>query len=105
MSEKSTATAHFLQRAAERMGYRAAQARELADGLVWAIEQERDDVAEFVSRVNRDGLRLFRFRAVDARLYYALVNTDTMTCISIMPPGFTVPRQGKSRLKLKDADI
>jgi hypothetical protein len=99
-----SATTHFIGRVAERIGA-AVDPRVLADGIVWAIRQERDDIVEFVTRVDRRGCRIFRFRVPDGRQFYALVNTDEMRCITVLPPGFTVPRQGKSRMKLKETDI
>jgi hypothetical protein len=98
-------TRHFIDRAVERLGYAIPQAVELAEGLIWAIQNHRDDLAEFVARVDRRGCRLFRFRAVDGRCYYALVDTDDMRCVTVLPAGFTVGRQGKSRLKLKEKDL
>ena len=90
----------------ETVGCTEYQAREIGQGLVWAIEQERWDIVEFVSRVNRDGHRIFRFRhAPTKRFWYALVNTDTMVCITILRPGFQVRRQGRSKLKLEEEDL
>jgi hypothetical protein len=101
----SAVTRHFIDRAVERLGYRIPQAVELAEGLIWAIQNHRDDLAEFVARVDRQGCRLFRFRAADGRFYYALVDTEQWVCVTVLPAGFTVGRQGKSRLKLKEKDL
>lgn len=99
-------TNHFVSRAVERLGCTEDEARELGAWLLWAVQTERDDLVEFVSRVNRDGHRIFRFRhALTKRHGYAIVNTDTMVCITILRPGFQVPRQGKGRLTLKEEDV
>jgi hypothetical protein len=99
------ATNHFVQRAMERVGCSAEEATALAEGLVAAIGTGRDDIATFVSRVDRTGCRLFRFRSADGRDFFALVNTNGMACITVLPAGFTVPRQGKGRLKLRERDL
>jgi hypothetical protein len=98
----SSATRHFIDRAVERLGYTAPQAAELAEKLVWAVQNQRDDIAAFVARVNRNGGRLFRFQAVNGQAYYALVDTEKWTCVTVMPPGFVVGREGKPRLQLKE---
>lgn len=98
------ASTHFQRRVAERIGP-SVDAEMLARDLISAIQSERWDFVEFVARVNRDGCRLFRFRAPTGRLFYALVNTDRLLCVTVMPPGFTVPRQGKARVKLRETDL
>lgn len=99
------ATSHFVRRAVERIGCTVEEATALAEGLVSAIGTGRDDIATFVSRVDRTGCRLFRFRSADGRDFFALVNTNDMACITVLPAGFTVPRQGKGRLKLRERDL
>lgn len=97
-----TCNAHFARRVRERIGA-SPDPRHLADGIIWAIENHRTDLVQFVSRTDKKGLRLFRFRVPPrGRVYYALVDTETMTCITVMPPGFAVGRQGKTHLELKD---
>ena len=94
-----------MRRAVERIGCTVEEATALAEGLVAAIGTGRDDIATFVSRVDRTGCRLFRFRSADGRDFFALVNTNDMACITVLPAGFTVPRQGKGRLKLRERDL
>jgi len=95
-----TATTHFIDRVRERIGVHVNGER-LADALCEAIRTENTGRAQFVSRVDRSGKRIFRFRTADRRTFYALVDTDQMVCITIMPPGFTVGRQSKPRLELE----
>jgi hypothetical protein len=99
------ATNHFVRRAMERVGCSAEEANILADNLILAIQTGRDDMAEFVSRVDKQGCRLFRFRSADGRSFFAMVNTDDMACVTVMPAGFTVSRQGKGALKLRERDL
>lgn len=99
-----SATRHFIRRAHERLGCSAHDATRIAEAVVLAIRQERRDLVEYVARVNRDGCRLFRF-GYGGRVYYALVDTDDMQCVTVMPPGFVVRRQGKAAIKLKETDI
>ena len=96
---------HFILRAQERLGYDKTQAIELGKGLFWAIDTHHSDLVRFVARVSRDGKRLFRFRAVDGRYYYALLDTENRSCVTIMPPGYTVSCEGKGRVHLKETDI
>lgn len=99
-----TATTHFAKRVAERIGPEV-NAAQLAFGIVSDIRDERGDLVEFVARVNKQGLRLFRFRVPCRGVFYALVDTSSMVCVTVLPPGFTVPCQGKGRIKLKETDL
>jgi hypothetical protein len=94
-----TASDHFVMRVQERMGPQV-NAHALARYLTACILSEDRDAVQFVSRISDDGRRLFRFQTRDKRTFYAMVNTDTMTCITVLPPDFEVARQGKPRLKL-----
>ena len=98
------ATQHWRKRVAERIGPDV-DPDTLAETLILALQQERYDLVEFVTRVNRDGQRMFRFRALNGRFYFALIDTDNHRCITVMPPGFVIARQGKPRLQLKDSDL
>lgn len=99
-------TNHFVERAMERIGCSEDEARLIGQGLIWAVRNERSDIARFVARVNRSGNRLFLFKhAPTRRVWYALIDTETLSCITVMPPGYTVPRQGKTRLRLKEMDL
>jgi hypothetical protein len=98
-------TRHWAIRVRERVG--DVDPAKLADSILWAIRNERTDTVEFVSRVSRHGCRLFRFRAPveGGKQFFALVDTDAMRCVTVMPPGFIVARQGKSRLHLRESDL
>lgn len=100
-----TVSKHFIFRARERLAYDHAQAQELGEGLFWAIDRQREDLVEFIGRVSRDGKRLFRFRAANGRHYYALLDTESRTCVTVLPPGYTAGREGKSYIKLRDTDL
>lgn len=93
---------HFVRRAAERMGYDRPKAVALGISLFNDLDQ---GAADFVGRVSRAGCRLFRFRADNGQCYYALLNTEDRVCVTVMPPGFTVRRQGKTFIKLKETDV
>jgi hypothetical protein len=98
-----TATLHFIERVRQRIGPQH-DAIAISRTIIEGIRLERPDMAEFVARVSRDGKRIFRFRVPDKGVFYALVDTANMTCVTVLPPGFAVNRQGKSRLKLKEID-
>jgi hypothetical protein len=94
---------HFRRRVRERIGPDT-DAAALAAHLLSGVAQSRSDVV-FVARISRSGRRLFRFRMADQRAFYALIDTDRMDCITVMPPGFIVPREGKSNLQLMEKDL
>jgi hypothetical protein len=97
-----TCTVHFARRVRERIGA-ATDPHDLAKSMIWAIENARTDLVQFVCRTDKQGLRVFRFCVPETtRTFFALVDTNTMTCITVLPPGFLVGRQGKSHLELKD---
>lgn len=98
------ATKHFILRAQERMGVAPEQALELARSVIWAVRNDRRDMVEFIARVNRKGCRIFRFEAAPGRFFYALVDTDAMCCVTVLPPGFRVNREGKQAVRLKETD-
>ena len=81
------------------------RATTLGEGLLWAFRNERHDLLEFIARVNRRGLRIFRFRvAEDGRYFYVLIDTDTVTLVTVMPPGFKTPREGGGKIALREMD-
>jgi hypothetical protein len=97
-----SATNHWRRRVAERIG--DVDPDLLARDLVRAIQAEDDARVQFVARVNRNGGRLFRF-PVGGRQFFALVDTWTWSCVTVLPPGFTATRQGKSSIKLRERDL
>ena len=99
----SFATQHFVRRVWERVG-QDVNAEALAAWLIGNVARESPDIV-FVARVSRSGGRLFRFRLGDGRAFYALIDTEQMNCITVMPPGFIVPCEGKSHLSLKELNI
>jgi hypothetical protein len=91
-----TVTDHFRQRCLERIG--AVDAEAIGNGILWAIKNERRDLVQFVGRVSRSGKRVFRFRVADGRQFFALVHTENDTVLTVFPPGFSMPQQGKKRM-------
>ena len=97
-----SATKHWNTRVRERIGDVDAQV--LAVRIIDAIHSGRTDEVQFVSRVNVKGGRLFRFMEA-GRAFFALIDTDTWCCVTVMPPGFTVSRQGREPIKLRGRDL
>lgn len=91
------ATDHWSRRVAERCGPDVCPAQ-LARGITLAIEQGRTDLVEFVSRVSRTGKRLFRFRLRDGRVFFALIDTDAGTLVTVLPTGYVATRQDRPAL-------
>ena len=95
---------HFVQRVRERIGPHVCPMT-LGEGLLWAFRNERHDLLEFIGRVNRRGLRIFRFRvAGDGRHFYVLIDTEATTLVTVMPPGFRTPRQGGGKIELREIE-
>lgn len=86
-------TPHWEQRVKERIGNVDPQT--LWDGIIWAIENNRTDLVRFYCRVSKTGRRVFRFITPDRRYFFALVDTEKMVPLTVMPEGFKVSRQGK----------
>ena len=99
-----TATAHFIERVAERIGPEV-DGVFLARGIVWAIQNGRTDLVEFVARLSLDGRRLFRLRVPHRGVFYAVVNTDAMRCVTVMAPGLWVRRHDRASIKMEDLDL
>jgi hypothetical protein len=100
-------TLHWKERVPQRIG--RVDPVDLALSLLDAIRREAWHLVEFVGRVSREGLRLFRFRVCDLlpnhddhRWFHALVDTRKETCITVFPLGFAIPLQGKGLLKLRE---
>lgn len=94
-------TAHFIQRVHERVG-RDVDAVLLARHILAGLDTGE---TEFVCRVSRGGLRCFRFRCFEGRTFYALIDTNAHDCVTVLPPGIVMGRQGKAPLELKDGMI
>lgn len=97
-----TATKHWTYRVRERVG--DVDAEVLATRLIEAIHAGRTDEVQFISRVNVNGGRLFRFTEA-GRSFFALIDTDNWRCVTVMPSGFTARRQGRDPIYLKESDL
>lgn len=99
-----TATVHFRQRVAERIGP-SIDAYKLARELILGIENRDTDFVRFVGRASKCGRRIFSFRVPNRGTHYALIDTTSMTCITVLAPGFTVSMAGKGSIVLEDKDL
>ena len=99
-----TATVHFQQRVRERIGYNV-DPYKLARELVLGIENRDTDFVRFVGRASKCGRRVFWFKLPNRGAYYALIDTSSMTCLTVLPPGFTVNMAGKRTIELRDTDV
>ena len=92
---KSGAYAHFAMRVRERLG-KSVNPNILFRGIIWAIENERSDLVRFVSRVDRTGRRIFEFLPTGSKEpYYVVVDTETMTPVTIMSGEMEIYRKGR----------
>ena len=82
MIHRPRMTHHWKQRVRERIGN--VDPKVLWDGIVWALENNRTDLVEYVCRVNKNGLRAFRFRTPDERFWVALVNTKDGVPVTVL---------------------
>ena len=92
-------TGHFAQRVQEHIGN--VDPYILWEGLRAAIDQGRTDYVKFCFREDRSGKRVFQFRLQDGRDFWALVNTNESTPITVFPKGYEIGRQGKEKVKLQ----
>jgi hypothetical protein len=83
--EAGVTTQHWRDRVQERIGN--VDPATLAEGIIWAIENNRTDLVEFVGRLGKTGKRLFRFRVPDGRSFCAVINTDTMALVTCLSEG------------------
>lgn len=97
-------TAHFIARVRERIGPHVDPVF-LAEYILRALDEGRDDLVTFVGRVNRNGLRCFRLRVEDGRLFYVLLDTHKSQLVTVLPPGFTVGRQNRNNIHLEGGEI
>ena len=92
-------TTHFKERVRSRIGPHvdvAALGRHIIDGI------DTGDSA-YVGRINRDGVRCFRFQVPeDERVFYALVDTTRMQLITVLPAGWRINRQNAASMVLRD---
>jgi hypothetical protein len=77
-------SAHFFQRVHERIG--RVNSRVLLKDIFRAIKEGRTDYVRFYGRCDRDGARLFEFRVRDGRTFFAMLNLDTGTAITVLTP-------------------
>lgn len=98
------ATLHFQQRVMERLGP-SVDAHKLARELILGIENRDTDFVRFVGRASKCGRRVFWFKLPNRGAYYALIDTSSMTCLTVLPPGFTVNLAGKATITLEDTDV
>jgi hypothetical protein len=99
----STTTRHFVARVRERIGPDV-DPYVLAETLLTGVDRH-DPAVQFVARTFKDGRRVFRYVLEDSRPFYFLINTEERRCVTVLPPGFTLGRHGKSRLVLKEHDL
>lgn len=78
-------TAHWRQRVGQRIGPTVCPEL-LARALFWAIDARRHDLVAYVGRVRRDGVRAFRFRVPDGRIFVALLDTEQRSAITVLAP-------------------
>jgi len=79
-------TTHFRVRVAERIGA-TVNADILARALSVAIDDPADARAAFLRKVQKNGLRLFQFYLGEYGVFYALVNSNARTFVTVLKPG------------------
>lgn len=95
---------HFVQRVRQRIGPHVDPV-DLMHYLRDGLQRGNPDI-EFVTRLSRTGVRLFRFTCPgDGRQFYAVIETPSMVPITILPPGYRVHRVGREPLNLPEGLI
>jgi len=98
---KAEPQSHFDKRVAERIGNVCP--RTLRIGIAWAIRNEREDLVSFHTRVNRKGIRAFKFRVPDGRVFYALIKMPELQFVTVFASGYILRREGKPSISLGEA--
>lgn len=94
-------TDHFKLRVRERVGAHV-NAFSLAHHVLEGLDSG-DTV--YIGRVNRNGMRCFRFLDFDQRTFYVLIDTEKNALVTVLPPGFTLGKQNGSSITLQDSDL
>lgn len=80
---------HWQDRVQERIGNVCPQT--LANGLAWAIKNDRRDLVSYVGRANKKGSRrVFGFRVPDGRTFYVMMKTPELIPITVFDDGMDV---------------
>lgn len=82
-------TAHWRLRVRQRIGAPACPDL-LARALFWAIDAHRHDLVAYLGRVRRDGVRAFRFRIADGRIFVALLDMERRSAVTVLAPDHAV---------------
>ena len=91
-------TTHFRDRVRTRIGPHV-DAVVLSQHIIDGIDTGD---SEFIARVNRRGVRCFRFQVPeDGRFFYALVETGPVKLITVLPAGYRLTRQGADTITLR----
>lgn len=91
---------HFQKRVRQRVGDHI-DPKELWHGVSRAIENGDNSLCAFVTRINRDGRRLWRITC-HGETFFVVYDHNLSCPITIMPPGFTARREGRHSLRLED---
>lgn len=89
MNRAIKVTAHWRQRVGQRIGATVCPDL-LARALFWAIDAHCHDLVAYLGRVRRDGLRAFRFRIPDGRIFVALLDTERRSAVTVLAPDHAV---------------
>lgn len=96
-----TASLHFKQRVAERIGPDI-DADLLARSILHDVQHGIEDRVKYVGRVSRCGRRVFQVNLPERNVFYALVNTVDMACLTVLPPNFLVRREKGNTIVLNE---
>ena len=76
-------TDHFVERVRERIGKKACPI-EIAKGVLWAVENRRTDLVEYVGRQKCKKNRIFRFRSrVNGSVMQIIFDTSKSKWVAI----------------------
>lgn len=77
-------TKHFRTRVTERLGA-SADPDYIGRAIAWAIENQRQDLIEYLGRQDKHGLRVWRFRYPDGRFIRVIINHTANVAVTLFP--------------------
>ena len=85
---------HFKDRVLQRFG-RDVDATALWVKIVLAFDADDRETLSFMTRLRRDGTRLFMIRLEDGRPVFVIMSGTNPAPLTVFPEGFAIRRQGR----------
>lgn len=94
---------HFKDRVFQRFG-RDVDATALWVRIVLAFDADDRETLSFMTRLRRDGTRLFMIRLEDGRPVFVIMSGMNPKPLTVFPEGFAIKRQGRRPYIARDPE-